>query len=204
MRTFSKVMCLTLASALAAAAAALAGCTSAGLTETTTIASASYAGPGPQRGSNGPYMLGPGDKVRLKFYDDTNLTGEYEVNSAGFVSIPLVGEVRASGLSTSQLEKAIARRMKGKIAQEPNVNAEIASYAPFYIFGEVKKAGLYPYQPGLTVAGAIATAGGLTYRADENTIYLQHGGAVSQEIVRLTVPTRIHPGDNIRVGERMF
>ncbi|HZI33971.1 MAG TPA: polysaccharide biosynthesis/export family protein, partial [Candidatus Binatia bacterium] len=73
------------------------------------------------------------------------MSGEYEVNSAGFVSIPLVGEVKASGLSTSQLEKNIARRMKGKIAQDPNVNAEIASYAPFYIFGEVKKAGVYPY-----------------------------------------------------------
>jgi polysaccharide export outer membrane protein len=149
-------------------------------------------------------MLGPGDRVRLKFYDDANLNGEYEVNSAGFVSIPLVGEVRASNLTTSQLEKAIARRMKGKIAQDPNVNAEIASYAPFYIFGEVKKAGVYPYQPGLTVAGAIATAGGLTYRADENTIYVQRAGAVSQETVKLTVPARIFPGDNIRVGERMF
>jgi polysaccharide biosynthesis/export protein len=149
-------------------------------------------------------MLGPGDRVRLKFYDDANLSGEYEVNSAGFVSIPLVGEVKASGLSTSQLEKNIARRMKGKIAQDPNVNAEIASYAPFYIFGEVKKAGVYPYQPGLTVAGAIATAGGLTYRADENTIYLQHAGAAVQETVKLDVPMRIFPGDNIRVGERMF
>jgi polysaccharide export outer membrane protein len=149
-------------------------------------------------------MLGPGDRVRLKFYDDANLNGEYEVNSAGFVSIPLVGEVRASNLTTSQLEKAIARRMKGKIAQDPNVNAEIESYAPFYIFGEVKKAGVYPYQPGLTVAGAIATAGGLTYRADENTIYVQRAGAVSQETVKLTVPARIFPGDNIRVGERMF
>jgi protein involved in polysaccharide export with SLBB domain len=199
--TVSRVVCLTLAVAVAAA---LAGCTSAGLTETTTIASASYAGPGPQRGSDGPYMLGPGDKVRLKFYDDSNLNEEYEVSSGGFVSIPLVGEVKASGLTTSQLEKAIARRMKGKIAQEPNVTAEIASYAPFYIFGEVKKAGFYPYQPGLTIAGAIATAGGLTYRADESTIYLQHAGALSQEIIRLTVPTRVHPGDNIRVGERMF
>jgi polysaccharide biosynthesis/export protein len=202
-RQISRVAYLTLVAALAAA---LAGCSGAGngLTETTGVAAASYAGPGPLRGSGGPYMLGPGDRVRLKFYDDANLSGEYEVNSAGFVSIPLVGEVKASGLSTSQLEKNIARRMKGKIAQDPNVNAEIASYAPFYIFGEVKKAGVYPYQPGLTVAGAIATAGGLTYRADENTIYLQHAGAAVQETVKLDVPMRIFPGDNIRVGERMF
>ena len=197
---FSKAVCFVVAAVL------LAGCSNAGngLTQTTRAAAESYAGPAPFRGSDGPYLLGPGDKVRLKFYDDANLNEEYEVNSAGFVSIPLVGEVKASGLTTSQLEKTIARRMKGKIAQEPNVTAEISSYAPFYIFGEVKKAGYYPYQPGITVAGAIATAGGLTYRADENTIYLQHAGALVQEEVKLNIPTRIFPGDNIRVGERMF
>ena len=187
-------------------AGALAGCSATGgsLVETTEFASASYAGPAPVRGSDGPYMLGPGDRIRLKVYDDSNLTGEYEVNNAGHVSIPLVGQVRASGSTTTQLEKTIADRMRGKIAQDPKINVEIASYAPFYIFGEVKKAGVYPYQPGITVAGAIATAGGLTYRADENTIYLQHSGSRQQQVVRLGVPQRIYPGDNIRVGERMF
>jgi len=148
--------------------------------------------------------LGPSDKVHLRDYDDANLTGDYEVNSAGFISLPLVGQVRAAGLTTSQLEKTIAARMKGSVAQNPNINIEIASYAPFYIYGEVKKAGVYSFQPGLTVADAIATAGGLTYRADESTIYLQHAGGQTQEVVRLDVPKRIFPGDNIRVSERMF
>jgi polysaccharide export outer membrane protein len=143
--------------------------------------------------------------VRLKDYDDANLTGEYEVNSAGFVSVPLAGQVKASGLTTNELEKTlIARMKKGSIAPDPKINIEIAAYAPFYIHGEVKKAGVYPFQPGLTVADAIATAGGLTYRADENTIYLQHAGASTQQAVRLDVPMRIFPGDNIRVAERMF
>jgi polysaccharide biosynthesis/export protein len=187
-------------------AAALAGCSAAGngLSEATGVAAASYAGPGPLRGSDGPYVLGPGDRVRIKVYDDVNLTDQYEINSAGFVSIPLVGSVKASGLTTSRLEKAIADRMKGKLAQDPKINVEIASYAPFYIFGEVKKAGMYPYQPGLTVADAIATAGGLTYRADESAVYLQRAGSPRQQAVRLDVPQRVFPGDNIRIPERMF
>jgi len=168
------------------------------------VALASYAGPGPLRGPDRSYVLGPGDRVRLKVYDDQNLSGEYEVNSGGFVSVPLVGQVRASGLTTSQLEKTLTARMKGSIAQDPKINIEIAAYAPFYIYGEVKKAGVYPYQPGLTVADAIATAGGLTYRADESTIYLQHAGTGTQDAVRLDVPVPIFPGDNIRVSERMF
>ena len=188
-------------------ALAVAGCGATGgaLVDPNAAASTSYAGPIPTRGSDGPYMLGPGDRIRLKVYDDPNLTGEYEVNSTGYVSIPLVGQVRASGLTTTQFEQTVVARMKGKIAPDPKINVEMASYAPFYIFGEVKKAGVYPYQPGITVAGAIATAGGLTYRADENTIYLQHAGSrQQQQVVRLSVPQRVFPGDNIRVGERMF
>ncbi len=199
MRQYPSAFCFLLA-------AILAGCSARGPgpTDSADLALSSYAGPGPQRGSDGPYVLGPGDRVRLKVYDDANLTGEYEVNSAGYVSVPLVGQVKASGLTTSQLEKTLAARMKGSISQDPKINIEIASYAPFYIHGEVKKAGVYPFQPGLTVADAIATAGGLTYRANENTIYLQHAGARAQQTVRLDVPTRIFPGDNIRVSERMF
>jgi polysaccharide export outer membrane protein len=186
-------------------AIALAGCSGAtSQTDSRAGALSSYAGPGPMRGSGGPYMLGPGDKLHIKIYDDTNMTGDYEVNSGGLVSVPLVGQVKASGLTTRQLEAAIAARMKGKIANDPKINIEIANYAPFYIYGEVKKAGVYPYQPGLTVADAIATAGGLTYRANESRIYVQHAGAAAQQTVTLEVPVRIFPGDNIRVSERFF
>lgn len=172
--------------------------------DSAAAALSSYAGPSPARDSDGPYVLGPGDRLRLKVYNDADLTGEYEVNSAGFVSVPLLGQVQATGLTTSQLEKTIAVRMKGRFAQDPKINVEIASYAPFYIYGEVKKAGQYPFQPGLTVADAIATAGGLTYRANETKIYVQRAGSHIQQTVTLDVPARIYPGDNIRVSERIF
>ncbi len=149
-------------------------------------------------------MLGPGDRVRIKVYNEAELTGEYEVNSAGFVSLPLVGQVKASGMSTVQLESAIAARMKGKLSQDPRVNVEIAAYAPFYIFGEVKKAGEYPYRPGLTLADAIATAGGLTYRANEGRVYLRRAGSLAEQLVTLDMSVRVYPGDNIRVSERIF
>jgi protein involved in polysaccharide export with SLBB domain len=189
-------------------AVALAGCSASGssLIRNTNgdEALSSYDSQTPLRGSKSPYVVGPGDRLRIKVYDDTNLTGEYEVNSSGFISLPLVGQIRVAGQTTNQLERTIAARMKGKVAPDPKINIEIASYAPFYIYGEVKKAGVYPFQPGLTVADAIATAGGLTYRASENTIYLQRAGSPSQRTVTLDVPTQIFPGDNIRVAERMF
>ena len=156
------------------------------------------------RGSDGAYLLGPGDRLRIKVYSDPDMTGEYEINASGAVSLPLVGDVKALGLTTRQLEQSIAARMKGKIATEPHVSVEIATYAPFYIYGEVKKAGEYPYRIGLTVADAIATAGGLTYRADEHKILLRRAGSSSEQVVTLDVPVKIYAGDNIRVTERFF
>jgi polysaccharide export outer membrane protein len=183
----------------------LAGCSSAAtISSENSQALARYVDAPPPRGSVGPYMLGPGDRLRVKAYSDDQLSGEYEVGSGGLVSIPLVGEVKAAGLTTQQLERTIAARMKGKLAQKPEISIEIAAYAPFYIHGEVKKAGEYPFHPGLTVADAIAMAGGLTYRANENQIYVHHSGMPDERSVTLSMPLRVHPGDNIRVSERMF
>ena len=183
----------------------LAGCSAAAnMTDNNAAALQSYAAVKPVRDSDGPYILGPGDRIRLKAYSDDQLSGEYEVSSGGFVSIPLVGEVKAAGLTTSALERQIGARMKGKIAQKPQITIEIAAYAPFYIHGEVKKAGEYPYRPGLTVADAVAMAGGLTYRANESQIYVRHSGVPDEQAVPLSMPLRVHPGDNIRVSERMF
>ncbi|MCK9908165.1 polysaccharide export protein [Microbacteriaceae bacterium K1510] len=184
---------------------ALTGCSSAAqVSAVGEDAASSFAGPGPQRGAGNAYVLGPGDRLRIKVYSEPDLTGEYEVDSAGFISLPLVGQIRASGSTTSQLERTIVAKMKGQISQDPKVNVEIAAYAPFYIFGEVRKAGEYPYRPGLTVADAVATAGGLTYRANENKIYVRRAGSSVEEMVSLAMRVRVYPGDNIRVDERYF
>jgi polysaccharide export outer membrane protein len=183
-------------------ALALAGCT--GAPATYQSAQAASFGPPPNRGTTGPYVLGPGDKVRLKIYGDADVNGDYEVNSAGFVSIPLVGQIKAAGLTTAQLENALKARMRGKVANDPKVNVEIATYASFYVHGEVKKAGVYPFQPGLTVADAVATAGGLTYRANEDKVLLRRAGSNETVIVPVEGSVRVYPGDNLRVAERYF
>lgn len=164
----------------------------------------SSAGPGPQRGAGRAYVLGPGDRLRIKVYNEPELTGEYEINSGGFVSLPLVGQIKVSGATTSQLERSIVAKMKGQVSQDPKINVEIAAYAPFYIYGEVKKAGEYPYRPGLTMADAVATAGGLTYRANESRIYLRRAGSPAEEMVSLDMRVQVYPGDNIRIDERIF
>jgi protein involved in polysaccharide export with SLBB domain len=153
---------------------------------------------------SGTYLLGPTDSVRLKVYGEADITGEYEVDSNGFVSIPLAGHVKAAGLTTRQLEKGISSALAKGIVRDPRVNVEIALYRPFYILGEVKKSGEYPYRMGLTVMDAVATAGGFTYRANENKVYLRRSGSTVEEIYALDSPVLVFPGDNVRVPERYF
>jgi len=84
------------------------------------------------------------------------------------------------------------------------VNVEVALYRPYYILGEVKKSGEYPYRLGLTVLDAVASAGGFTYRANENKVYLRRANSSAEEVHSLDAPVSVFPGDNIRIPERYF
>jgi protein involved in polysaccharide export with SLBB domain len=153
---------------------------------------------------SGAYILGPTDRVRLKVYGEPDITGEYEIDANGNVSIPLAGQVRAAGLTTRQLERSITSALAKGIVRDPRVNVEMLAYRPFYILGEVKKSGEYPYRVGLTVLDAVATAGGYTYRANESKVYLRRAGSTVEEIYPMDAPVLVYPGDNVRVPERYF
>jgi polysaccharide export outer membrane protein len=158
----------------------------------------------PSASSAESYILGPNDRIRLKVYGESDITGEYEINNTGQVSIPLAGHIKAAGATTRQLEKAIAAALAKGIVRDPRVNVEIAQYRPYYILGEVKKSGEYPYRHGLTVLDAVASAGGFTYRANENKVLLRRSGAGAEETLPLDAPVPVFPGDNIRIPERYF
>jgi protein involved in polysaccharide export with SLBB domain len=155
--------------------------------------------------TDGPsYVLGPSDRVRLRVYGEGNITGDYEVDTNGYISVPLAGRVKAAGLTTRQLERSVADALSRGVLKDPRVNIEIATYRPFFILGEVKKAGEYPYKSGLTVLDAVASAGGYTYRANEGKVVIRRAGSTIEETHSLNAPVPVFPGDNIRIPERYF
>ena len=158
----------------------------------------------PSASSEASYILGPNDRINFRRHGESDITGEYEINNSGQVSIPLAGHIKAAGATTRQLEKAIASALAKGIVRDPRVNVEIAQYRPYYILGEVKKSGEYPYRHGLTVMDAVASAGGFTYRANENKVLLRRSGAGAEETYPLDAPVPVFPGDNIRIPERYF
>lgn len=158
----------------------------------------------PARPRPGPYVLGVNDSVRVKVYNESEITGEYTIDSSGFVSIPLGGRIRAAGLTPEQLQRAIMDRLNTGIIRDPHVTVEVSVYTPFFIQGEVKRAGEFAYRPGLTVMDAVAQAGGFTYRANDAKVFIRRKGSKVEETWPLDLPVPIHPGDNIRIPERWF
>jgi protein involved in polysaccharide export with SLBB domain len=156
------------------------------------------------RSSHGPYVLRPTDQVRVLVYNEPSISGDFVLDSGGSVSIPLAGRIKASGMTTAELERVITARLSNGLINDPKVNVQVASYTPFYIHGEVKRSGEFPYRPGLTVMDAIATAGGFTYRADERKAFVRRAGTTIEAVYPLNARIPVYPGDNIRIPERFF
>ena len=150
------------------------------------------------------YRLGAGDKVRIITFNEASLTGEFDVSSAGTIALPLVGEVKAAGLTTSQFQDSVVGVLKNGYLRDPRVSVEVLTYRPFYIMGEVNKPGEYPYVHGMTVLKAVATANGFTYRADTRRVFLKKSEQAGEVEQQLGPNTMVSPGDTIRIGERYF
>ena len=151
------------------------------------------------------YSLAPGDQVRIITFGEDTLTGEFRVNDSGNIALPLVGAVRASGLTPAQLESAVAVALRrARLLGNPSVSVEVIAYRPVYVLGEVNKPGQYPYQPGMTVVTAVAVAGGFTYRAIEGYASVVRTAGSKAVEGRAERQAFVQPGDVITVFERRF
>jgi polysaccharide export outer membrane protein len=154
-------------------------------------------------GATPGYMLDSGDKLRINVFNEEKLTGDYSISPAGTVAFPLIGAITARGLTADQLAAALTSKLK-TFVNEPRVAAEVLSYRPYYILGEVNRPGEYPFTNGLRIEQAIAAAGGFTYRANQKRVFVQRGDQGERTVPLRDSPVRVLPGDTIRVGERYF
>jgi polysaccharide export outer membrane protein len=151
-----------------------------------------------------PYRLDSGDRLRVVVFGQEGLTNSYLVDPSGVITMPLIGGVRARGLTTADLCRAVAERLRGGFIREPHVAVEVEIYRPFFILGEVTFPGQYAFVPHMTAQNAIAIAGGFTPRGYRQTIRLERpapGGVIGVEV---PLHTLMRPGDTIVVTERWF
>lgn len=153
--------------------------------------------------SDDDYRLGAEDKVKVTVYGEPDLSGEFVIDSSGVLAAPYVGQIQVKGMTVREFERAYAGKLKdAEIMRDPRVTAEVVSFRPIYVLGEVKKPGQYAYVSGMTVQKAVALAEGYTYRASETTAEITRSGRKIK--VDVTPQTKVFPGDEIRIPERFF
>lgn len=161
-------------------------------------AQAQAAAPAPE------VTLLPGDAIRLTVWRQEDMTGEFLVDEEGVATLPLLGPRKVTGISLVELRRSLYEEFQRELR---NPSIEITPLRQVYVLGEVKAPGLYRVDPTISLAGAIALAGGATANGNPRAARIVRSGS----IVLGSVPSEasltavdVRSGDQIFVGERAF
>ncbi len=119
------------------------------------------------------YVIGPSDVLTVTVWKEPTLSGSLLVRPDGMISVPLLGDIQASGLTPLQLADQLELKLK-KFMQDPKVSVVLSQIHSkvIYLLGEVGKKGPVEMTPGMTLLEAISSAGGLTDYANARKIYI--------------------------------
>jgi len=161
---------------------------------------------GPSGGPTGyePYILDTGDRLRVFVYGQPNLSRLYMVDQVGNIAIPLIGSVRARGRTTVDLERSIASKLGREFVKDPQVTVDVAQNRPFFILGEVRLPGQYPFVSGMTIEQAVAIGGGYTERASKRSYRITRKLGALVDQIEAPSDYTLCPGDTVFVYERFF
>ncbi|MDF1600797.1 polysaccharide biosynthesis/export family protein [Mesorhizobium sp. YIM 152430] len=153
------------------------------------------------------YTLGTMDKLNIRIVewqttedavrDWSTISGEYVVGPAGVISIPIVGEVEASGRTTADVATEIGDALQQTLGlmDRPEASVELAEYRPFFLTGDVATPGRYPFDPNLTVLKAVSIAGGMRRSAET-------GQRVERDFINASGDVDVLSADRMRLIAR--
>ena len=151
------------------------------------------------------YQLGPGDLLSISVFGEDDLSlKEVRVSTKGSISFPLLGEINVQNITPQELEVLLTNKLLDGYLKKPEISISVMEYRPFYVHGEVKKPGGYPYISNLTIEKAIVLAGGLTERASKKKITILRENSPKNNPVSAGLNVVVKPGDVITVGESFF
>jgi protein involved in polysaccharide export with SLBB domain len=148
--------------------------------------------------------LRPGDVVRLRIWREPDLSGDFSVDESGQVVLPRLGPVSIMAISRDSLRRALVSAYATYLK---NPSIEVVLLRRVNVLGAVQKPGLYPVDPTMTVADAVALAGGATPEGKRDRVELLRGG--NRVTVKLDPGTRlgetpIRSGDQLYVPQRSW
>jgi polysaccharide export outer membrane protein len=125
------------------------------------------------------YELRPGDEIRITVFKEPEMSGTFKIGATGSISIPGIGELKTSGLTSGELREAAMSALAARHYANPDVAMEIVKYGPVFVMGDVRNPGRQEYIPGLTVTQLVAIAGGYPLLAS-----VADGSAISRDADR--------------------
>lgn len=150
------------------------------------------------------YKLGAGDRIMVTVFNEKELTVDTRLSDAGTLSFPLLGEIRALGMTIGKLQDELTSQLKNGFLVNPQVYVSILEYRQFFVNGEVNKPGGLPFQPGLTIRKAVALAGGFTMRASRSKIFIIREDDDLGRPRQASLDTVLRPGDIVTVEQSFF
>lgn len=156
------------------------------------------------------YIISPNDLLEIAVYEEPDLSVTVRVSQNGTVNYPLLGNIKAVGLSVRQLEKNMRDLLEKDFLVNPQVSVFVKEYAKVSILGQVAKPGSYEMKEHLTLAQAIALAGGFTETANTKSVKVIRAGAGRRETLEVDMArildksapdTELKAGDTIIVEE---
>jgi polysaccharide export outer membrane protein len=154
--------------------------------------------PAPAPLANGTGLLLPGDLVRLKIWREPDLSGDFQVSAQGRVVLPKLGEMNVAGVTPDSLHTVLVQNYS-RVLRDPAI--EITVLRRVNVFGAVRNPGLYPMDPTMTVADAVALAGGATSDGKMDKVELRRDGQTL--MVDLGTRTRLATTP-IQSGDQLF
>jgi polysaccharide export outer membrane protein len=155
------------------------------------------------------YRLGPGDKLRVEVYKDTQLSQSLQVRPDGKITLPLVGDLQASGLTPIELRDRIATALREYVTNPVVTVIVVETIAPLvYIMGEVNNPGSISMQGPISVLQALAIAGGFKDFANTKNIKVLRRTSRGQQTIAFNYrdalraegpPMMLQPGDTVVV-----
>lgn len=144
-----------------------------------------------------PYILQVGDELSIKFYTNPELNEDVKIRPDGMISLQLIDDVPAVGLSPSQLDAELTRRYTGELADpQVTVIVKVTFGQRIYVAGEVGKQGVLPLVGGMTLYQALHDAGGFTETAHRKQVLLIRKGTDGTPVAKVIDARPIEDGGN--------
>lgn len=169
------------------------------------------------------YRIGAGDQLQVEVLEDSSLNRQVLVLPDGTISFPLVGTLKARGLTVEGLRKTLTDRLASNFAAPPTVSVSVSALATaddatdgptidIYVMGEIQGAGKQEVEAGTTILQALADAGGLTpfaaqsrielHRGDQTYLYSYNHKLGRNKTPRIPASTKLKDGDVVVVPSR--